>query len=197
VRIPTEELPAGNQGGAMLYELKDNLCFQRLPSKRKYLSYYIAGFVDGEGSFSVSIKKLPTAKFGWVIDPCFQVYQHKKNIHLLELLKKFFQAGYIKPKSPKSNTYVYCISDRRTLKEKILPFFKKHKFLTDKWENFLKFSQIIERMEKKDHHTLEGFKAIVKLACSMNDKGKQRKYNLKEILSSLGSSETIRQGSTP
>mgnify|MGYP000079450217 CR=1 FL=1 len=178
----------------MLYEFKDNPSFVRLPHKRRYLNYYICGFVDGEGSFSVSIKKLSAAKFGWVIDPAFQVYQHKKNIHILKLLKKFFQAGYIKPKSPESNTYVFCISERRTLAEKIIPFFKKHKLLTSKWEDFCKFSEIIERMQRKEHLSLEGFKRIVKIACSMNDLGKQRKYTLKEILSSLGSSETIRQG---
>ncbi|HIE36255.1 MAG TPA: endonuclease [Candidatus Omnitrophica bacterium] len=177
MKIPIERLPAGNQGGkSMLYEFRDNLCFKRLPSKRRYLSYYLAGFVDREGFFSVSIKKLSTAKFGWVVDPCFRVYQHKKNLHILELFKKFFKAGYIKPKSSSSNTYVFTISDRKSLEEKIVPFFKKHKLLTSKWEDFCKFAEIIERMKNKEHLRLEGIKRIIKIACSMNELGKQRKY---------------------
>ena len=44
------------------------------------LHYYLAGFVDGEGSFSVSIIKHPTQKFGWMINPCFQVYQRSVQI---------------------------------------------------------------------------------------------------------------------
>jgi len=193
VKILIEELPAGNQGGVMLYEFKSNPAFERLPKKGRELRYYLVGFVDGEGSFSVSIKKLPTAKFGWIVDPCFQVYQHKKNVHILELFKKFFQAGYIKPKSPTSNTYVFTISQRRALQEKVIPFFKKYKLLTSKWEEFCKFAQIIEKMEKGEHRNLEGLKEIVEIACSMNELGKQRKYSLTKILSSLGSSETIRQ----
>jgi len=177
----------------MLYEFKKNPAFGRLPPKRRYLSYYICGFVDGEGSFSVSVKRKKEMRFGWVIDPCFQVYQHRKNIHILELLRDFFQAGYIKSKSRQSNTYVFCISERRTLAEKVLPFFRKYKFLTLKWEDFCKFSQIIEMMQSKAHLSLEGFRKIVSIACRMNDIGKQRKYSLEQILSSLGSSETIRQ----
>ena len=177
----------------MLYGLKGNIAFKRLPAKGKFLCYFIAGFVDGEGSFSVSIKKLPTAKFGWVVDPCFQVYQHKKNVHILHIIREVFQAGYIKRKSPTSNTFVYCISDRRTLKEKVVPFFERYKLLTSKWYDFQKFKEIVERMGRKEHWNKSGLRRIVRIACSMNDAGKQRKYPEKQILSSLGSSETIRQ----
>ena len=177
----------------MLYEFKRNPAFERLPSKLKDLYYYLAGFVDGEGSFSVSVKKKPDMRFGWVIDPCFQVYQHKKNKHILEIFQQVFRTGYIKPKSPTSNVFVYCISNRRSLVEKVVPFFLEYKIITSKWEDFLKFKEILERMENKEHHHLEGFKKIISLACQMNDSGKQRKYSLGRIFSSLGSSEAIRR----
>ena len=51
---------------------------ERRISKRKYLFYYMAGFVEGDGCFSVSIKRHKQMKFGWVVDPMFSVYQHKK-----------------------------------------------------------------------------------------------------------------------
>ena len=177
----------------MLYEFRTNPAFERIPSRLRSLYFHLAGFVDGEGSFSVSVKKKLNMKFGWAIDPCFQVYQHKKNKHILEIFQQVFQTGYIKPKSPQSPVFVYCISNRRTLKEKVVSFFLKYKLITSKWEDFLRFKEIIERMENKEHYNLEGFKKIISLACRMNDVGKQRKYSFEEIISSLGSSETIRR----
>jgi len=166
----------------MLYELKDWLGFERLPKKGRYLRYYLAGFADGEASFSVSIKKHPQMKFGWVIDPVFQVYQHKKNLAILELFRRVLNCGYIKPKSPKSNVWVYIVSQRKALAEKVIPFFKKHKLLTQKWNDFCLFEQIIKKMQNREHTTKEGFVEIITLACKMNELGKQRKYQLHQIL---------------
>ena len=171
----------------MLYELKDWKGFERLPRKGKYLRYYLAGFADGESSFNVSIKKHPSMKYGWVVDPVFQVYQHKKNLPMLELFRRVLNCGYIKPKSPKSNVYVYIVSERKTLAEKVIPFFRKYKLLSSKWEDFLLFEEIIKKMQKKEHLTKEGLIEIIKLAHRMNQQGKQRKYSLKEILKDLSS----------
>ena len=60
---------------------------ERSVSKRKSLFYYFAGFVEGEGCFSVSIKPNSQMKFGWVVDPMFSIYQHKKNRQILELFQ--------------------------------------------------------------------------------------------------------------
>src|SRR3989344_5933927 len=61
----------------------------KFKGKEKALQYYLAGFADGESSFSVAIIKHPTAKFGWMINPCFQVYQHEKHREILETFKSF------------------------------------------------------------------------------------------------------------
>ena len=156
-----------------------------MPRKGRCLNYYIAGFVDGEGSFSVSIKKHPTAKFGWVLDPVFQVYQHKKDIEVLEIIKRRFQTGYIKPKSPTSNVMVYIVSNRLSLKEKIIPFFEKYRLLTSKWEDFQIFREIIFRMEAKEHWKKEGLINLIKLAGKMNRNGKQRKYDIKRVIKEI------------
>ncbi len=52
---------------------------ERVPKNIDNLKYYLAGFTDGEGSFSVTICKSKYAKLRWKIDPLFQVYQHKDN----------------------------------------------------------------------------------------------------------------------
>ncbi len=166
----------------VIYELKDLENFKRLPKKGRYLRYYLAGFADGESSFSVSIKKLPTAKFGWVIDPEFQVYQHKENKIILEIFQRTLNCGKIHPKPGNPDILVYSVSNRKSLIEKVIPFFEKYKLLSNKWYDFLKFREIVKAMEKREHLTKEGFEKIVKIAFSMNKLGKQRKYSIKEIL---------------
>ena len=72
----------------MLNEFKDIIDPKMLPNRRKYLHYYIVGLVDGEGCFSISIKKQDNTKFGWVIDPVFHVTQNKEHAAVLEILKR-------------------------------------------------------------------------------------------------------------
>lgn len=171
----------------------------------KYLNYFIAGFVDGESSFSVALTKQKYAHYEkgwrWILNPVFQVYQHEDNLDILLIIKDFvFKTGRIHRKTSPYNVMTYSVENHKTLREKIIPFFRKYQLAT-KTEAFLKFSEIIERMEKKEHLTLEGFKKIVEIAHSMNAQGKNRKYSKEDIFATLSeqfkvlekSSETIRQ----
>ncbi len=170
---------------------------ERLPRKESELKYYFAGFIDGEGSFNVSFKPHASMKLGWVVDPAFQVYQHKDNVGFLQLISKVLHCGYIRPKSPRSDVMVLVVDNRRTLQEKIIPFFSKYHLLSNKREDFEKFEKILSLMEQKAHLQHEGFVKIVDIAMSMNAQGKQRKYSREMILSSLAkSSETVRQVSS-
>jgi hypothetical protein len=166
---------------------------ERHLDKRKYLYHYFAGFVEGEGCFSVSIKPHKQMKFGWVVDPMFSVYQHKKNRNILEIFQKELQCGYIVEKQGNPEVLVLVVDNRRTLEEKIIPFFNKYRFLGTKWHDFLLFSQIVQMMKEKKHLEKSGLVEIVKKAFQMNQQGKGRKYSAEEIISSLNeSSETTR-----
>jgi LAGLIDADG endonuclease len=163
--------------------------------QRILTSEYVAGFVDGEGCFSVSIRPHPTVRYGnrCVIGPVFQIYQHRDNLALLEKLKDFFGCGTITSKGPKSDVMTYAVSGRRDLESAIIPFFERHPLQSTKQEDFLKFRQIVLAMYRKDHRTDEGFRMIVTLAFSMNQNGKQRRYRLEDILAEP--SETVRRAS--
>ncbi len=76
---------------------------------------------------------------------------------------------------------------------KIIPFFERHPLQSTKRQDFLKFREIVLAMQNKEHRTRDGFETIVKLAFSMNQHGKQRKYKLKDILAEP--SETVRRAS--
>jgi hypothetical protein len=155
---------------------------------------YLAGFIDGEGCFSVSIHPNPNAKFGWIIDPDFTINQHKKSREFLESIKKFLGCGKIYDKSPdKSDVLTFTVYSRRTIFEKILPFIDKHPLHSNKRFDYNIFKEIIIKMQNKEHSKIDGFHEIVKLAFKMNEQGKQRAYTLDDVLRL--SSETTRQAS--
>lgn len=162
----------------------------------KYLHYYLAGFVDGEGSFSVAIIKHPTQKFGWMINPVFQVYQHEKHREVLELFQFVFRTGNIYRKSGIHPVLNFSIDSRRNILERVIPFFDRYPLLT-KEKNYKMFKQIVESMERKEHHTKAGFTKLVRLAYRMNQQGKGRKHPLEYILQHLNRDAAIRNPQRP
>jgi hypothetical protein len=154
---------------------------------------YVSGFIDGEGCFSVSIHPHPTVRYGtrWLIAPCFQTYQHRDNIVILEAIMDFFGCGRITAKGPESDVMTYSVYRRRDLESVVIPFFERHPLVSRKHEDFVKFREIVLMMQRKLHRTDEGFRAIVELAFSMNQRGKQRRYRLEEVLAEP--SETVRR----
>ena len=176
----------------MIHELEKPELF---PKRRKYLHWYIAGFVDAEGCFSVSIKKQNNTRFGYVIDPVFHVVQSKKGLEVLKAMKVVFNAGRVERKHGQDE-YQFIVDNRRQIAEKIIPFFKKYKLIV-KSNEFEVFAEIVERLEKKEHWNLEGFKRLLKLAYLATKQ--KRKRSFEEVIASLKgweSSETIRQGSS-
>ncbi len=162
-------------------------------SKERYLKYYILGFVDGEGCFNVSLKKQDTTRFGWVLDPVFHVTQHEKSRNVLELVQKTMNCGRIIEKPGQPETLQFLVDNRRQLNEKIIPFFDRYQLLVKKTD-FDLFRRIVEGLERKEHTKLEAFKELMKLAFQMNMDGKQRRYQIDDVLNSIkGSSETTRE----
>ena len=95
---------------------------ERVPKNIDNLKYYLAGFADGEGSFSVTICKSKYAKLRWKIDPLFQVYQHKDNSRILHVFKDVFECGYVSEKGGNPSCHVYCIDSIRDLLGKAIPY---------------------------------------------------------------------------
>ena len=153
---------------------------------------YVSGFIDGEGCFSVSIRPHPSIARPerWLISPCFQAYQHRDGIVILEQLRVFFGCGSITSKGPNSKVMTYSVHKKSDLESVIIPFFERHPLLV-KANDFAKFSVVVRSMREKAHRTPEGLRRIIELAFSMNQRGKQRRYQIEEILSEP--SETVRQ----
>ncbi|MEM6274992.1 MAG: LAGLIDADG family homing endonuclease, partial [Myxococcota bacterium] len=57
---------------------------------------WIAGFVDGEGCFHVSINPHDDMKTGYQVLPEFVVVQHERDVQLLHGLKAHFGCGVVR-----------------------------------------------------------------------------------------------------
>ena len=156
---------------------------ERLKITDEYYPWFLAGLVEGEGSICVSFKEHPTARFGYYIDPEFFIYQHKCARELLDQARAYFGTGIVFPKPGNEDVLVYKISSRKSLVEKVIPFYEKYmQFGSEiKKRNFQMFKKITLALENKAHKTVEGTLQIVELAYSLNHAGKQRK-RLKQVV---------------
>ena len=110
---------------------------------------------------------------------------------ILEAIREFFGCARITAKGPNSDVMTYSVYRRSDLESVIIPFFDRYPIVSRKHENFLKFREIVLAMQKNLHRTSDGFRRIVELAFSMNQRGKQRRYRLEEVLAEP--SETVRR----
>ncbi len=138
-------------------------------------NWFLAGFIEGEGCLSVSIKAHPTCSSRFYVDPGFFLYQHESGRRILELAQTTFASGRIYPKSGSPRVLVYEVSSTRVLHEAVIPFFERHIVpFTCKGETFACFREIVAMMIRKEHLAPTGLAQIVRLAYDMNPAGKGR-----------------------
>ncbi len=154
---------------------------ERLSSNERK-RWFLAGFIEGEGSCCISIKKHKGAKFGFYVDPEFFLYQRKERIRVLELAKEVFGTGRIYPKPGNEDVLVYAITSRRSISERVIPFLEKYMTFSARNDDFAKFGEAIRLFDERAHLTQEGLVRIVRLAYEMNYAGKQRQRPLESVL---------------
>ena len=153
-------------------------------SRDERLKCFLAGFIEGEGSLCVSIKAHPTSKFGYYVDPEFFVYQHESGRRVLESCQELFHTGRIYPKSGNEQVLVYGVTSRRSIIEKVIPYFEKYVVpYSAKTETFHRFKEICDLMEQGEHKTAEGLLNIIEKVYKMNpySKGRERLRTIEEV----------------
>ena len=157
------------------------------------IGWYLAGFADGEGSFNVSLRPRKDYRNKWKVSLSFNVSQKEKVI--LALFKRHLGCGTLRQR--KDGVWYFEVTNINSLSEKVVPFFEKYRFLSQrKKKAFSKFKKILELVKEGKHLTKEGIEEIVKLREEINEDNSKRRYDKDYIISSLEeSSETIRQAS--
>ena len=122
--------------------------------------YFFGGFIEGEGSVSVSAKKNESSRFGVYFDPEFSVTQHVNgSIHLYRCLCHF-RTGLIRYKSKSNATLVYTIDARDSLKQKVIPFFKNYVLpaaCVPKKIRFQQWSKLLDLFDQGAHQDMNRF----------------------------------------
>ena len=134
--------------------------------------YWIVGFVDGEGCFSISIFKNVTSKSGFQVFPEFVVTQGAKSLNVLKELQSYFDCGKIyenrRVDNHRESLYRYCVRSLSDIQDKIIPFFEQYSLKTAKQQDFLAFCEVIRAMKNGSHLRPDGLQAIRDIASTMN-----------------------------
>ena len=145
----------------------DNVFGADNQQERLKIAYWIVGFTDGEGCFSVAVIKNKTTKFGKQIFPEFVITQGAKSLTALKKVKSFFKCGNIfinkRYDNHNEHLYRYCVRSLEDLNQKIIPFFEKHQLQTYKKNDFLIFKKVIKLMIEKEHLNVQGRKKVLEL----------------------------------
>lgn len=131
--------------------------FKQLPPPiTQQYKYFLAGFIEGEGSLCVSVKQTGE---NFKVDPEFNISQHESSVvHLIGIMN-LFKTGNIEFKSESQATYVYKITNRKVLKEKFVPYYKKYVWpyaCETKRSIFQLLCKILDLFEQKEHLKKEG-----------------------------------------
>ena len=144
------------------------------------LGFFLAGFVEGEGSFNVSLRRKADYKINWQVVMSFNVSQ--KDPTILYLLKDKLGCGIIKIRK-KDNLYSLDITNPLEIIHKVIPYFRKYPVLShSKKKNFVIFCRIAELMKKGEHRNIKGLRKILELREKINEgKGRTRKYGINDV----------------
>jgi len=137
------------------------------------LGAYFAGYVDGEGCFSVSFSPRSKLLSGWEVRPSFSVSQNGDRSEVLLLMQQHFGCGTIRP-DRSDRTLKFEVRRLDHLVERIIPFFEVNRLLSSKHRDFERFAAICRLVQARAHRTRAGLREIVDLATAMNPSGKRR-----------------------
>ena len=146
--------------------------------QQERLDDYLAGYVDGEGSFHVAVQRNPSTTFGWQLVPEFHVSQNPERASVLLLLQARLGCGRIRPNARsggRDKSLVFVVRNRKDLTEKVIPFFTRHPILSEKRFEFETFAAIVQAMALGEHRAEDGFRRLLGLALRMNGNGRYRR----------------------
>jgi len=137
--------------------------FDGIPS-----SYWIAGFVSGDGSFNIKTTKARSGK----VQLRFAVHLHIRESEVIKGLAKFFKFDENKYIYYTENSVAIQIVNTPDILNIIIPFFDNYEIKGAKELDFIDFKKVAEIVKSKGHLTEEGFSEILAIKDNMNLKRK-------------------------
>src|SRR3990167_1835744 len=145
--------------------------------REKLNPHYVGGFIDGEGSFSVSIGKHKTLKRGFEVRCEFEIELRADDKEILERMCATLQCGKIYDCSYERYGWYphvkYKITSTIDLEKYLFPFLDCYQLQAKKAKSYKFFREIVLMMRSKKHLTDTGFNKIVKLRDKIRALGKK------------------------
>nr|QDG01222.1 LAGLIDADG endonuclease [Scytalidium sp.] len=127
--------------------------------------WFLTGFSDAEGTFSLLIQRNTKLNTGWRIKPIFAIGLHTKDATLLENIKSSWGVGNIHKHGINSLQYrVASISDLQV----IIDHFDKYSLVSCKKIDYEIFKRAFNIIKNKEHLTKEGLLKLIGLKSSLN-----------------------------
>ena len=160
-------------GGASCYPFKipskqlNNRSFSTLNSitETELNPWFITGFSDAEGCFSIKVQPNAKLKTKWRVRPVFSITLHLKDLSLLKAIQNTLGVGKINKCGKKAITYAVD-----SIKEipVIISHFDIYPLITHKLSDYLIFKQCFEIVKQGEHLTERGLLEIISLKTSLN-----------------------------
>ena len=161
---------------------------------------YVAGFIDGEGSFSISIGKNSEYRRGVQVRAEFEIELRADDQEVLERILITIGCGKIYDCSYDRYGWFphvkYKITSAEDMVNYLFPFLDKYNLQAKKSRVYKLFKQIVLMYRKKEHLTDSGYTKIVKLRDKMRTMGKKHNFSvetarIRENRSSGGARQNI------
>jgi hypothetical protein len=144
------------------------------------LGHYIAGFVDGEGSFNVPIRRGRGRRLPWRVSLSFNVSQLGPEAP--QLLRQVFGVGTVRGRG--DGVYYFEVTRPEELEARVFPFFERFPLRGPKKRDLEIFIEITKLVRSDRHLSPAGIGLILQMRGPMNRGGKRR-YCDEEILAAL------------
>jgi hypothetical protein len=149
----------------------------RIPSD---LGHYIAGFVEGEGSFNVPTVRERDRGLPFRVSLSFNVSQ--VGPEMPELLKATIGVG--RTRGRRDGVFYYEVTRPDHLAERIFPFFERFILRGPKACELVTFRKITKLVLAGRHLSIAGIEEVLALRAPMNRGGKRRRSDA-EIMAAL------------
>ena len=141
--------------------------------------YYVAGFIEGEGSFSVSIGKNREYRQGVQLHPEFAIELRADDREILERVLITIGCGKIYDCSYDRYGWYphlkYKITGAKDMEEYLFPFLDRYPLQGKKAKVYKLFRTIVRMYRRKEHLTNSGLAKIVKLRNIIRSLGKKHR----------------------
>lgn len=147
--------------------------------------HYIAGFIDGEGSFSVGIARHKTLRSGIEARIQFSIELRADDREILDRIRATIGCGKVYDCNYERYGWYphakYKIGSVKEMKEYLLPFLDRYPLQAKKAKVYALFREVVEIAYRKEHLTPSGFARIRALRSRMRVYGKKHRWETARV----------------